>query len=330
MQRASTAVAAWARRRAAGRQHLGAVQWPTVAVAGGIYGIFAAITWFHAVLPLWLIALVGGYVVAWHGSLQHEVIHGHPTPWRRVNEAFVFPGLWLWLPYGLYRESHLRHHRTPVLADPSCDPESFYVSADAWQRLPAPARWLLGLNATLLGRLTIGPLLVVGRFLAGEVRALPWDAARCRAWLAHAAGSGLTLAWVWGVCGMPLGQYLLAVVYPGIALTLLRSYAEHRADPDAARRTAVVAAEAPLALVFLNNNLHTVHHARPGVPWYRLPAADRAERAAGAAAGLVVYRGYRALARRHLLRPIDAPVYPGAAASGAARPRLNGARAQVT
>ena len=27
----------------------------------------------------------------------------------------------------------------------------------------------------------------------------------------------------------------------------------------------------PLALLFLNNNLHAVHHAHPRLPWYRLP-----------------------------------------------------------
>ena len=25
------------------------------------------------------------------GALQHEVVHGHPTPWNWVNEALVFP-----------------------------------------------------------------------------------------------------------------------------------------------------------------------------------------------------------------------------------------------
>jgi fatty acid desaturase len=27
----------------------------------------------------------------------------------------------------------------------------------------------------------------------------------------------------------------------------------------------------PLALLFLNNNLHAVHHARPKLAWYQLP-----------------------------------------------------------
>ena len=41
----------------------------------------------------------------------------------------------------------------------------------------------------------------------------------------------------------------------------------------------MVEAEAPLALMFLNNNLHALHHAEPGLAWYRLPARYRQRRA---------------------------------------------------
>ena len=39
----------------------------------------------------------------------------------------------------------------------------------------------------------------------------------------------LVLIWVMGICHIPLWQYLLLYVYPGLSLTLLRSFAEHRA-----------------------------------------------------------------------------------------------------
>ena len=35
---------------------------------------------------------------------------------------------------------------------------------------------------------------------------------------------------------------------------------------------------APLRLLILNMNLHRLHHARPALPWWRLPAQFRAER----------------------------------------------------
>ncbi len=85
-------------------------EWPTLAVAAAIYATFTALTLGHAALPWWLLLVAGGYVTAWHGSLQHEVVHGHPTPSAAFNELLVLPSLWLWLPFRIYRESHRRHH----------------------------------------------------------------------------------------------------------------------------------------------------------------------------------------------------------------------------
>ena len=64
-------------------------------------------------------------------------------------------------------------------------------------------------------------------------------------------------------------------------------------------------AEAPLALLFLNNNLHALHHARPEVAWYRLPALAGDE-LPGSYDGV----GYGALFRRYLFRIKDSPVHP--------------------
>src|SRR5262249_10801369 len=98
------------------------VEWPTIALAGGIYAAFAILTWFQASIPWWILMPLGGYVVCLHGSLQHEVVHGHPTPWRKVNEALIFPSLWLWLPFSIYRRSHITHHRDSDLTIPGIDP----------------------------------------------------------------------------------------------------------------------------------------------------------------------------------------------------------------
>jgi fatty acid desaturase len=66
-----------------------------------------------------------------------------------------------------------------------------------------------------------------------------------------------------------------------------------------------------LALLFLNNNLHHTHHARPGAPWYRLPSLARTLRSAEVAAvGAGRYRSYTDVVRRHFARPLDGPVHP--------------------
>jgi fatty acid desaturase len=65
-------------------------------------------------------------------------------------------------------------------------------------------------------------------------------------------------------------------------------------------------------LLFLYNNLHVVHHDRPGLPWYRIPAFYRAHRAAIVAAnGGLVYDGYADVARRYLVTPHHAGPHPG-------------------
>jgi fatty acid desaturase len=161
---------------------------------GVIYGLWAAATFFHDRLPWPLLGLVGGWVIAWHGSLQHEIIHGHPTRSRRINTLIGFAPLSLWLPFEVYRQSHLAHHATEHLTDPHYDPEARYLPAAA----PLARRWAAVLQATLLGRLVLGPLIEIGVFCLAETRrviirrergapaavGLAWPGGGARSWLA--------------------------------------------------------------------------------------------------------------------------------------------------
>ena len=58
---------------------------PTMGLAFGIYLSFGLLTWFHNALPWWVIAPLGGYIIALHGSLQHEATHGFPS-----REAWIY------------------------------------------------------------------------------------------------------------------------------------------------------------------------------------------------------------------------------------------------
>ncbi len=292
------------------------IEGPTLLVALAIYGGFGLVTWFHAALPWWVLLPLGAYLVAWHGSLQHEVTHGHPTPSALANELLVLPSLWLWMPFRLYRESHLAHHNDAQLTDPVADPESYYLSAEAWAAAGPLTRALLRFNNTLAGRLTVGPLCVLYGFFKGEiVRALGGDSGHAKAWAIHALGVALVLAWVIGICDMPLWQYLLLFVYPGISLSLVRSFLEHQARPEVSERSVIVEAGPLMSLLFLNNNLHLVHHDKPGLPWYRIPAFYRQRRALFLASnGGYFYKGYGEVARRHFFRAKEQPLHPAAAA----------------
>jgi fatty acid desaturase len=288
------------------------VEWPTVLLGLAIYGLWLLVTANHHVLPLWVTSPVGAWLVAWHGSLQHEAVHRHPFAHRLSNVAFASLPLSLYLPFTLYRRSHLAHHGVRRLTDPARDPESFYVDAETWSRASPLNRGLLRAESTLAGRMVLGPFRVVARVVAGELARLrhePGDVARV--WSLHAAWVAPVIYWIVFVCQIPLLDYAAFYVYPGLSLTLLRSFIEHRADGEPAERSVIVEAEPPLAWLFLNNNLHALHHEEPSLPWYALPARYR-ERGAELREtnGQYVFAGYRAVARLFLLTPKDSPLHP--------------------
>ena len=128
-------------------------------------------------------------ILAQHSSLQHEVIHGHPTRNRRLNEALVFPALGLLCRIERFRDLHLAHHYDPLLTDPHDDPETNYLDPAVWARLRRPVRAVLAVNNTLLGRMLIGPFLGMVCLWRDDLRALrAGDRRVARAWLLHAAG----------------------------------------------------------------------------------------------------------------------------------------------
>jgi fatty acid desaturase len=288
------------------------VEWPTVFLIIAVYCAWLALTWFHDALPLWLWIPLAAVTLAFWGSLQHEIMHGHPTRSRAINTALATPPLWLWLPFERYRATHVDHHRDAHLTDPIEDPETYYWTPEDWRALGPVGRFLVELQSTLLGRLIIGPIWSVGGFLATEARVL-WagDRDRWRVWAWHVLWVSLVSAWAFVICDMPIWQYVVGFVYIGLAVTFIRSFAEHRAAASAAQRTAVVENSPLLGFLFLHNNLHVVHHALPAVPWYQLPRLYRMNRAAVLAAnGGLVYDGYLDVFRRFLLKRHDQSVHP--------------------
>lgn len=266
-------------------------------------------------------------VLTLHTSLQHEHIHGHPTPSERVNSGLAGWPLSLWLPYSIYRRTHREHHASEALTDPRYDAESFYVEGARFARMSAPRRaWRTGLQ-TLIGRLLLGPATMIVTTVASEARRWRRLDGRSRreelgGLLAHAAGVALVMLWLVGICELSPWLYAAAAVYPALSLTLLRSYAEHRPHPDATKRTNVV--ESRLGWLYLHNNLHVVHHDHPGLPWYALPRRWQLERARHEADGVRIYRGYRALLP-FLVTAKDAPVHPASRGSTTPDPHIVGA-----
>jgi fatty acid desaturase len=251
-------------------------------------------------------------LVTLHGSLQHEMVHGHPTRWSGVNRMLAILPLSLWLPYVRYRQTHLKHHRDERLTDPLDDPESFYWTHEDLERLNAPTRALLRVQQTLAGRMIVGCVWSIGRFYRNEWRAVRRNEANARwVWLEHVLWCVPVVVWLTLICGMPLWIYLVTVVLPANAILLIRSFAEHRARPAMRERIAVVERSWLLGPLFLFNNLHSLHHEAPGIPWYRYNSRYRQirERLLAENGGLI-YVTYFDVARRFLFRPHDVLQHP--------------------
>lgn len=288
------------------------VEWPTLAMLAATYVLWAlgTLAW-EVSAPLSI--LVTGWFCAQFSSLQHEALHGHPTAHPLVNEALVFPALTLLVPYRRFRDTHLAHHHDPILTDPYDDPESNFVDPAVWPRLSAPLRALMRFNNTLLGRLTLGPGMTMAAWIWGEARLMAAGRRDVMLGWALCAAGWVPVLWWLSFAGMPLWAYLVAA-YIGQALLRIRTFLEHRAHEAPRARTVVVEDRGPLALLFLNNNFHAVHHMHPGVAWYRLPAlyAARRDHFLRRNDGYV-YRSYAEVFRRyffHAKDPVPHPVWP--------------------
>lgn len=285
---------------------------PTWILAVAIYGSWFLLMWFHAWIPWWAMIFLGGYVIAWQFSLQHETIHGFRGVPAWFRTLIAMPPLGLWFPYPMYRRSHSLHHRNTYLTVPGQDTETYYVKQADWARAGRLERAILLFNQTLVGRLLIGPLIRLYKLGQREIgRIRNHDTINVKHWAVHAVLVAILFWFVSGVCGMPWWQYILLVAYPGFSLGLLRAFIEHRAGARAGHRVAAVESNHLFGLLFLYNNLHVAHHLRPTLPWYELPRFYRENRAKLLKHnGNFVFTGYWPIARDYLFKPVFVPVHP--------------------
>jgi fatty acid desaturase len=286
------------------------IEWPTVGLIFVVYAVLGALVWYNPILPWYVILGVGAYFAALHTSLQHEVLHGHPTRLRILNEALVFLTPTMWLPFQRYKETHLAHHNNAHLTDPDIDPESYYMVPDRWGHMRGLRRMVFLFNHTLAGRMLIGPAVGIARFWTVELLDVAkGDLRKAKAWGVFLLSSACVLGFVmWR--GMPVWQYILLIAYPGISLALVRSYCEHQAAEQVEHRTIIVECSWFWSFLFLNNNLHVPHHEKPALAWYKLPAYYRAERSALIAQNDGYLMSYAEIFRRYFLRAKEPIPYP--------------------
>ena len=227
-------------------------------------------------------------------SLHHEAIHGSLHPDRRINLlAGRFMAILLGSSFHVLRFAHLMHHRfnrnprdRPDVYDPA-------VTSKAAARLGFIGTLVIGTHLSELAAplLCLMPKPLIRRILAGIYRGddtamteihraahrLFLDPAQLRSIRIDALVSMTLLAaaviafgshWPMLV-GFLLGRGALISIFDNVY-----HFATPIDRPEYARNLAL---PRPLQLLFLNMNLHRVHHGRPSIPWWALPAQLRAD-----------------------------------------------------
>ena len=89
---------------------LPAIEWPTILLAVAAYGGWLSLTHAYGTWPAWLVVPGVALLLTFHSSLQHEILHGHPTRSAAMNRLFGILPLSLWIPYDRFRALHMIHH----------------------------------------------------------------------------------------------------------------------------------------------------------------------------------------------------------------------------
>ena len=203
--------------------------------------------------------------------LLHEVVH-HTVFLKRRPRWERLLGFLYAVPSGIsatqFSRWHLDHHAE--LGSDDHDPKRHHLSPKRVER------WFKLLYAT--------PALFPIYFRAArkESATYPADvqqAIRRERWLSIAAHLGVlvSLGWAFGAAAA-VRAYLVPVffVFP-VAFMLNRLGQHYDIDPaDVAKWGTLMRSNWFWNLAFLNSNLHLEHHYFPGVPYYRLPALQRA------------------------------------------------------
>jgi fatty acid desaturase len=123
-----------------------------------------------------------------------------------------------------------------------------------------------------------------------------------------------------GLFGIPVWLYALTAAYGGLSIIAIRSFCEHQWSERTEARTIIVE-RSLLALIFLNNNLHLVHHKLPAAPWYRLPRlyAERREEWRAMNEGYV-FPNYWTIFKSFSLRQKEPLIHPVLPTGGAEQP----------
>ena len=284
-------------------------EWRTLLVVFAVYGLTVLTVVRYEVLTPWLAIPMLAVLGAWHLSMQHEVLHGHPFKNQFLNDAIGGIPVTLWIPYLAFKKDHHEHHLSD-LTNPALDNESYYVSQEQWDKAGRIRRAAWTANRTILFRMFVWTIVSTITYVLSVLkRAMRNEKSDRLAVALHIIGVAFVVYLV-SLSSMPLWQFALGTLYGGRILNAIRPFPEHKYQSGVETRTAMIMAGRFMSLLMLNNNLHVAHHDEPGVPWYRydklMQRVNAVERAR--AAGVLYEGGYAEVFRRFSFTPVDSPV----------------------
>ncbi len=274
------------------------IEWFTFFLFCIVYAGWFLLILNHENINAFLLTIGLCLLVILYASLQHEVIHGHPTPWLTFNHSLVFLSLGLIVPFNCFKESHLLHHRNRYLTDPYDDPESYFMSQRDWSECSPSVKAILKLNNYLLVRLIFGPLIMIVRMLKSDYQLSKQYKRIKSAWIQHLISLTLVIS-ILCLTNFPILLYIFGVAYPASSILMLRSYIEHTPEEEIRNRSAIIKSNKIMQLLYLNNNFHRVHHDYPDIAWYKLPKLFREKYNNDTTH---VYDGYFSLLKRYAFK----------------------------
>ena len=284
-------------------------EWRTLAVVIAVYGLTVLTVLRYDVLTPWLAVPMLAVLGAWHLSMQHEVLHGHPFKNQFINDAIGGIPVTLWIPYLAFKKDHHEHHLSD-LTNPALDNESYYVSQEQWDKAGRIRRAAWTANRTILFRMFVWTIVSTITYVMSVLkRAVRGEKGDRLAVTLHVVGV-VFVVYLVSLSSMPLWQFALGTLYGGRILNAIRPFPEHKYQSGVETRTAMIMAGRFMSLLMLNNNLHVAHHDEPGVPWYRydklMQRVNAVQRARDA--GVLYEGGYAEIFRRFSFTPVDSPV----------------------
>lgn len=284
-------------------------EWRTLGVIVAVYGLTVLTVVRYDVLTVWLAIPLLSVLGAWHLSMQHEIIHGHPFTDQRINDALGSIPITLWIPYFAFKKDHIEHHSSD-LTNPALDNESYYVSQQQWHNAGPLRRAVWTANRTILFRMFVWTIVSTITYVVSVLkRAARGDASDRRTVVLHVIGVAAVVSLV-ALSSMPVWQFAVGTMYGGRILNAIRPFPEHKYQSGVETRTAMIMAGPFMSLLMLNNNLHIAHHEEPWVAWYRVKALSNRVNAVERAreAGVLYEGGYAEVFRKFSFMPVDSPV----------------------